>query len=409
MKIGILTYHRVPNFGAQLQAVSTYSYLKKYGHDVVLIDWYPEDVKMMYSKRVPRTQIIYHDRFIESYTNLSIPISNYEKFVRYINEENFDMIFIGSDAVFKYKPKRTRIKFKFRQFKYVEEHVTTDLEYKNNPFWGGFLRDLNHPIPIVGFSVSCQNTAFTKLNEVEKQDLSNYMALFKFITARDEWTAKMISYLGYANEVPITPDPVFSFNQNIAFKLPTKKEILRKFHLPESYVLFSFRLNILKSKYINSLIKYFEDNNYTTVSFPMPEGLKAFNTKYAIDVPLSPIDWYCLIKYASGYIGERMHPIIVCIHNSTPFFCFDEYGIKRTIIPKVYKYFNKESSKIYHILKCANMLDARYGYFENHLLPTKERIYNCIIRANIKHMDKFSERYAKQYSNSMNNLISKLK
>lgn len=35
MKIGVLTYYRTGNFGANLQAVSTYNYLKKKGHEVI--------------------------------------------------------------------------------------------------------------------------------------------------------------------------------------------------------------------------------------------------------------------------------------------------------------------------------------------------------------------------------------
>lgn len=32
MKIGIITFYRVPNFGANLQALSTYRYLENAGH-----------------------------------------------------------------------------------------------------------------------------------------------------------------------------------------------------------------------------------------------------------------------------------------------------------------------------------------------------------------------------------------
>ena len=38
MKIGILTFYRVANFGANLQALSTYSYLCKHGHEVVFLE-----------------------------------------------------------------------------------------------------------------------------------------------------------------------------------------------------------------------------------------------------------------------------------------------------------------------------------------------------------------------------------
>lgn len=37
MNIGILTFYRVANFGANLQAVSTYYYLKNNGHNPVLV------------------------------------------------------------------------------------------------------------------------------------------------------------------------------------------------------------------------------------------------------------------------------------------------------------------------------------------------------------------------------------
>lgn len=42
MKIGILTYHRVPNYGALLQAVATRVVLQEMGHDVYYVDYYPE-------------------------------------------------------------------------------------------------------------------------------------------------------------------------------------------------------------------------------------------------------------------------------------------------------------------------------------------------------------------------------
>ena len=39
MKIGILTFHRPANFGANLQAYSTYTYLSSLGYDVKVIDY----------------------------------------------------------------------------------------------------------------------------------------------------------------------------------------------------------------------------------------------------------------------------------------------------------------------------------------------------------------------------------
>lgn len=39
MRIGVLTFYRVANFGANLQALSTYSYFCKHGHEVVFLEY----------------------------------------------------------------------------------------------------------------------------------------------------------------------------------------------------------------------------------------------------------------------------------------------------------------------------------------------------------------------------------
>lgn len=63
-----------------------------------------------------------------------------------------------------------------------------------------------------------------------------------------------------------------------------------------------------------------------------------------IESPLSPLEWYNLIKYSSGYIG-KICIIVIALHYSVPFYAFDTYNIVK------YKFFvNKKSSKIYDIV-----------------------------------------------------------
>ena len=47
MKIGILTFYRVVNFGANLQALSTYRYLEKNGHTPVMINYQSVEMQNM--------------------------------------------------------------------------------------------------------------------------------------------------------------------------------------------------------------------------------------------------------------------------------------------------------------------------------------------------------------------------
>ena len=42
MKIGILTYHRAHNYGALLQAYALQTYLRGLGHEVEIIDYWPD-------------------------------------------------------------------------------------------------------------------------------------------------------------------------------------------------------------------------------------------------------------------------------------------------------------------------------------------------------------------------------
>ena len=73
MKIGVLTFLHVANFGANLQATSTYCYLKNQGHIPVFINYTSYQVlvvnaiakyKRKLLHRVVSAQTLEHERFI---------------------------------------------------------------------------------------------------------------------------------------------------------------------------------------------------------------------------------------------------------------------------------------------------------------------------------------------------------
>lgn len=53
MNIGILTYYRVANFGANLQAVSTYYYLKNNGYNPLFILYESDDTVKTFRRNKP--------------------------------------------------------------------------------------------------------------------------------------------------------------------------------------------------------------------------------------------------------------------------------------------------------------------------------------------------------------------
>lgn len=408
MNVGVITYHLVPNFGAQLQALSTVGYLKRKGITPFILNWYPQDLQEMYANRVSVEQINLHNLFAEKYLPMTCYCSNEDELIETIRKHEIDALVLGSDALFKYMPFKLRRKFDWYKMKVVEKDISSDQTYEHNPFWGSFYPMLDRNIPICICSVSSQNSPYSKVGAGEYEKLSGLISNFSYVSVRDKWTCEMIRYFCPNKDVYESPDPVFSFNQNCFIDLPSKREILNKFGLPDKYVLLSFRLNKVKNKFVKDLAQELFLEGLTPVAFPMPEGLLDWGLRDKVKLPLDVLDWYCLIKYSSGYIGERMHPIVVAMHNSVPFYAYDEYGIVKTIIPKVLYSHKPTSSKIYHILQKADFLSNMESYYSGVHLTAKE-VVDRIVTFNFDKMKTFSISFQAEYELNMERIIKAMK
>jgi len=119
MRIGILTYHCPPNFGAQLQAVSTVGFLKKTGHEVTILNWYAKDLEEMYSHRIPFQQVLCHNSFAQESLPLTDKCQKEEELIASIDGLKLDAIIAGSDALFKYIPLNKYRHFSKRKLRYI--------------------------------------------------------------------------------------------------------------------------------------------------------------------------------------------------------------------------------------------------------------------------------------------------
>lgn len=404
MRIGILTYHCVPNFGAQLQAVSTVGFLRKNGHEPVVLNWYPHQLENMYSQRVPSIQLACHWHFTDKMLPVSRICRTINDLVNEIDSLNLQGIIVGSDALFKYTPVSVRKNFFRRILSLLGKRSYWDV-LEENPFFGGFAFMLKKRIPVCAFSVSSQNCPYADLNSSEIQQLKKNLEAFSYITVRDEWTSLFVKYINGGNEIPITPDPVFAFNQNLYVPLPAKSEILERFGLPENYVLLSFSKNYVRDDYVHELAQELKKVDYCPVAFPMPEGLRDFNLDKKVGLPLSPLDWYALIKYSKGYVGERMHPIVVALHNATPFFCFDEYGTYKKNYLGMKIGYVQESSKTYLILKKAGLLKYMYSYHTKEGYPQVKMVVEGLKSFDMARCSDFSANFQSNYNRSMEKII----
>lgn len=404
MKIGVLTYFNVPNFGAQLQTFSTVGYLKRKGHDPVVINWVPADLEAMYARRVSSAQLQAHKDFVAAYLPVTPLCRTEEEVIKVVDESSLDGMIHGSDALFKYEPERARRHFRKRKMRFVVNKPSISVEgLEGNVFWGHYLSKTEKSIPASVYAVSSQNCPYQLLTFRERRQLRDGLKNFQVISVRDAWTQGMVEkIMGGRCVVPIDPDPVFSLNQNCSQFVPDKEEVLKRFGLPEHYVLFSFWTSKLSEDYVAEMAKELEKNGLATVALPMPERLVGFGLNHKIQLPLNPLDWYALIKYADGYIGERMHPIVVALHNAVPFFSFDEYGMDEC------RQFRADSSKTYHIVKEAGFEACYFAYHSGAERPSAQSVAERILGFDREKCMVFSKIMQHNYEEGMGGILSKM-
>ena len=269
-----------------------------------------------------------------------------------------------------------------------------------NPFFCDYYGELSRQIPIVAFSVSSQSCPYYKMSEQEKEKMGRYLNNFKKITVRDQWTKQMVESVSGLGGIQITPDPVFAFNQNCYIQIPTKEELFTRYSLPDHYALFSFPKGVLPEIYIQEIGTLLQKKGIEPVALAEPEGVGYDLFSRKVDLPLNPIDWYALIKNSDAYIGTRMHPIIVCLHNAVPFFSYDGNGTL-----DIHGSFNKTSSKIYDILALAGLDKNTYALNSREKVPNVDTVKNQLIFFNREKCQVFSNTMEQLYTKEISSLL----
>lgn len=399
MKIGLLTYHLACNFGANLQALSTLNYWRNRGHEPIFINWIPDDLAKLYVSNTSVEQMNEHKRFQSEFFPMTKLCRNDTDIVSVVKEEGIEAIIVGSDAVMQTHPIRSRYKFPTRRGIYVYKPSSDTI--CPNPFWGSFYEILENKIPLCFMSASSQNSPYRSSNRKEKEIQKKLLGNFSYISVRDAWTSKMVEWLTNGECKPlVTPDPVFAFNYNVA-KQPTEDDLRRKFGLKKKYYLFSFHSSTpVPMAWLEEMQAKLKERDVECVAFPFPQGI-GFHHPFekVINLPLSPLDWYGLLKYADGYIGENMHPIVICLHNAVPCFSFDNYGIT-----KWHFFVNEKSSKIYHIMNRFMLPENRVSIKGRYKLPHVEDVLKKIDGFDKDNVRKIADSYLEEYKCMMSDI-----
>lgn len=391
-----------------LQLLSTYMFLKNHGHEPVIINWVAKDLENYYAQNTPISQIENQLKLRLQLWKETALCRTIKDVANIISNEQIDAVIIGSDAVAQHHPLFERIVFPCRNIIAINS-VTSDVVFPN-PFWGIWTDYLDKPVPVALMSAASQDSKYKYISKKLRKQMKERIMAFSYVSVRDVDTQKMFSFITEGQCCPsVTPDPVFAFNQNAVSLVPSKEELMKKYGLSGKYMLISFknekRCNVSQT-WLNKFQDIAKHHGIQCVSLPFSTSLSAGELESEIALPLNPIDWYALLKYSCGYIGNNMHPIVVCIHNTVPFFSFDNYGTKHANG----LFCDSSTSKIRHILKVANLLDCRIA--SNSLFrrtPSPEHVFNKLQTFDKAKCKNFAQGYLNKYNEMMTKILERLR
>lgn len=395
MKIGILTFHRPANFGANLQAYSSMCYLRALGYEVKVIDYIrPGDVG--YRKSVDIKQFEAHKIFVEKRLALTKQATTSEELCQVVEEEGFDAIVVGADAVWR-SPKDTNI--------YFAEWLFDNRRLAN--------------IPVASISPAHMGNGFLSISENERDVIHKCLMKFKYITVRDIWTKEVINrdlFNGEEFVKIINPDPVFTMYRNIEGEVWDSRGRNEK-----GYYLMSLPTNWANDgRFASKKKKWFDDfkahvhrAGYELVELPIPEGKSGMSFDYIVDYPIDPIQWFLWIKNAKAFCGLRFHAIVSSISNGTPFYSIDSYGDNSRIskildIIGLHKMARRRDnrSKIYNLLKGSVFEDYRSDTLIE--LESAKKIFNMLESTKVTDVIKFRDINLSVFDKNLTELLNAL-
>lgn len=326
MRIGILTFHQSVNNGAVMQAYSLSRRLKEEYPDIVveIIDYRRESVNKAYSysvveylKAAPSIVIlakrflglVRDPQFLKRLRNRTkifedcihmLPLSkdiivsdNTKELYDYI-EKNYDILVVGSDAVWNYVTRG----FPNAYF------PTPELKVKK-----------------LSYAASCYGMDYLKVAENEKDKICQVFSNFDFIGVRDEATENFVKWSGCSTLPQHTCDPTVFLNVD---DLPIDVELLEKKLADRGFDFNKSTICIMGPDKMLSMVRDLYADQYQIVSL--------YNYIKGADVnlyDLEPYEWAYVFRYFKLTFTTFFHGTLLSLRNGVPLICIDlnmEFG-----------------------------------------------------------------------------------
>lgn len=369
-RIGLITIHRVLNYGTAWQVYSTVELLKRNGMDVKVIDYIPEHLKIAKTKdflfeinpiyekswkKIPYLILRVPTRYLEKkafdrFINTQIPLTK-KKYYR--NEElvelrdAFDFFVTGSDQVWNYEE---------------ELQTTVDKAYLLGFIDNGLKKKL-------AFSASFGRSIFSQrvLNEI-----APYIMDYSAISVREPSGLNILSKIGYVNAIH-SFDPTLILGKEELSRLRSKRMVKEKYIL-----IYALSPNILVEK----MAKYIgEKKNLKIVKLCNTLEKQPYIDKYFRF--RSPEDFLSLFYYADYIVTNSFHGTAFSVNFEKQF----------SVIAA-----DKFETRMVEFLESINMINrlvTSNKIFKNQLEIVDFKEAKAIIERNKQEMKAFLQKYLK--------------
>lgn len=321
MRIGILTFHRSINNGAFMQAYALSNQIReRFGDIVEIIDFEMEKKHEVYKAYMYgfKNYILYGGKYGKKYENFrkdlgllslspdTLITNDYDKVLGYI-EKRYDIIIVGSDAVWAYN-------------KYLG---------LKNPYWlfGDKLDCIKMSYAASAYSLDVKNVPLQ-----DKEYIADCLKSFSYIGVRDSETYNFIKSVNPSLKIETNCDPT------VLLKKPDKnyaESLLKSKGINTEKKIVSIMLG--NNKYMHSIKKIFNKMEYELVDIHM----RNYSTsKYYLSTnkslfDLSPYEWYHTYSCSFLSFTNFFHGTLLALKSNVPTFSFDSTELNYNYMSKI--------------------------------------------------------------------------
>lgn len=309
-KIGILTYHKSLNYGAVMQAYALYSEIKKRfpNEDVEIIDYMSKRMDRYYKMITlyrGKDSIFHIKERFDMYAAFKkglkeFPlsktkiVSDNNKAVQHWLKNRYDVIIVGSDAVWNYSKRGLP-----------------------NPYFPSDDTNCRY----MSYAASCNGLPIQKFDDIkpcEKEIIESSFQRFSYIGVRDTQTEALVKYISPQSQVYHNCDPsLFLSNLKFSNRNSLIRKLKEKYHFDPDRPTIAFMLSNQNGDFKKELankIKARYGEHYQTVS------LYSYNP-YA-DIPyiadLTPQEWSIVFGLFDLTVSKYFHGLLFSLLNGTP-------------------------------------------------------------------------------------------